>query len=277
MQIHSQTIWSGLDISLAFCCGLGAVHETAMGLLRLAPWKLSLPEQKLLLYPDDMQHPTVHCAYPIDIENQLRLAICAQDTDKLQQQFERFARYFSGQQLYQPQEIKESYTRFLWTAINVAKELGHGAAIATRSRQVMESILSAQDPAELNAIAEAVQYGLLSAAQQMAQSPETRIVQRAKSLIHEFYADGITLEEIARKLGITPEYLSTQFRKQSGENFSSYIRSYRIQKAKELLLGTQMKLHRIAAKVGYADPKYFGQVFKKCTGMLPAEYRRAHK
>ena len=53
------------------------------------------------------------------------------------------------------------------------------------------------------------------------------------------------------KLGITPEYLSTQFRKETGNTFSNYIRDYRIKKSKELLLGTQLKLHQISAQIGY--------------------------
>ena len=47
------------------------------------------------------------------------------------------------------------------------------------------------------------------------------------------------------------EYLSTQFRKETGNTFSNYIREYRIKKSKELLLGTQLKLHQISAQIGY--------------------------
>ena len=52
------------------------------------------------------------------------------------------------------------------------------------------------------------------------------------------------------------------------------MRDYRMTKAKELLLGTNLKLYEIADKVGYNDAKYFSRVFKEATGMLPAEYRK---
>ena len=58
--------------------------------------------------------------------------------------------------------------------------------------------------------------------------------------------------------------------------FSAYIKKVRITKAKELLIGTSLKLYEIAEKVGYSDPKYFSRVFKETTGMLPAEYRKVH-
>ena len=92
-------------------------------------------------------------------------------------------------------------------------------------------------------------------------------------MIHEFYADGITLNEIADRLSLTQEYLGTQFHKELGENFSTYIRNYRLAKAKEMLIGTQLKQYEISEKVGYADAKYFARVFKKSLGSSPRDFR----
>ena len=102
-------------------------------------------------------------------------------------------------------------------------------------------------------------------------------VKKAQSMIHEFYTDGITLNEIADRLNLTQEYLGAQFHKEIGENFSTYIRNYRLSKAKELLIGTQLKQYEIAEKVGYTDAKYFARVFKECVGMSPAEYRKSNR
>ena len=102
-------------------------------------------------------------------------------------------------------------------------------------------------------------------------------VKKTQGMIHEFYADGITLNEIADRLNLTQEYLGSQFHKEVGENFSAYIRNYRLSKAKELLIGTQLKQYEIAEKIGYADAKYFARVFKECVGMSPAEYRKSNR
>ena len=102
-------------------------------------------------------------------------------------------------------------------------------------------------------------------------------VRRIKSMIHEFYQSGITLDEIAAKLNVTPEYLSMQFHKEVGETYTSYLKNYRVNKAKELLIGTQMKQYEIAREVGYTDSKYFGKVFRECTGYSPANYRKMYK
>lgn len=276
-QIHSQMMWKDVDIYYAMCHGLVEVHSIAMELLKIMPWKISLPGQKILCYPDVLQTPYVHCAYPINIENDLRVAICAQNTEKVQQHFVKFEEYFSGHQVYLPQEIKDSYTRFLWSAINVSKEVGHFSSEGTRYKQMIEGVLQAQNLGELNAVLFAIAESLSTKIAHDAAAQENLTVKRAKSLIHEFYGDGITLDEIAHKLGITPEYLSTQFRKETGDTFSNYIRDFRIKKSKELLLGTQLKLHQISAQIGYSDPKYFSQVFKKAVGQLPADYRKTRK
>lgn len=103
------------------------------------------------------------------------------------------------------------------------------------------------------------------------------IVRRAKSMVHECYNQGITLDEIAGKLNITPEYLGGLFHKEIGETFSSYIKNYRVNKAKGLLIGTDMKIYDVSSAVGYADSKYFSRVFREITGQLPADFRKLNK
>lgn len=99
-------------------------------------------------------------------------------------------------------------------------------------------------------------------------------IKRAINYIREHYQEGISLEEVAGKLGITPEYLSTLFNREMGENFSTFLRKFRISHAKRLLKGTDMKVYEIAETVGYTDPKYFARVFKDELGISPGDYRQ---
>jgi two-component system response regulator YesN len=103
------------------------------------------------------------------------------------------------------------------------------------------------------------------------------VVRRAQNVVSEFYSQGISLSEVAQKVGVTSEYLSAQFHRETGMTFSAYIRDYRVHKAKELLLGTSLKLYAVGKQVGYRDSKYFCRVFKEVTGQIPSEYRRANR
>lgn len=99
------------------------------------------------------------------------------------------------------------------------------------------------------------------------------VIQKAIAYIREHFHEGLTQEEIARKLEITPEYLSTLFKRELGINFSTFLKKFRISHAKRLLKGTDMKIYEIASAVGYSDSKYFQRVFKEQIGISPGEYR----
>ncbi len=62
---------------------------------------------------------------------------------------------------------------------------------------------------------------------------------------------------------MTDEYLSMLIKKETGMSFTETVRKMRIERIKELLLHSGLKLNQIAEMVGYSDPKYMSKVFKK--------------
>jgi YesN/AraC family two-component response regulator len=103
------------------------------------------------------------------------------------------------------------------------------------------------------------------------------LVSKARDMARQAFHAGITLNEIADRLSVTPEYLGTQIHKELGITFGTMMKALRINKAKELLLSTDRKLYEIAEAVGYQDPKYFAKVFLADIGIMPLEFRRLHK
>ena len=99
------------------------------------------------------------------------------------------------------------------------------------------------------------------------------IILKAIDYIRNHYKEGVTLEEVAQSLDITPEYLSTLFNREMGENFSNFLKKFRMSHAKRLLRETDKKIGEIAIEVGYSDPKYFNRVFKAEEGISPGEFR----
>ena len=84
------------------------------------------------------------------------------------------------------------------------------------------------------------------------------------------------LEYFAQEYHMTPEYLSNLFAKETKCSFSNYKKNLRMEKAKELLLTTDMKVSEIACLVGYPDQKYFSKVFKEYTGESAKQYILGH-
>lgn len=237
-------------------------------------WNLTLGGEVVISYPKITKIQTVPCIYPVKVEDRLKLAVCAGRREEVLSCMKDFHAFFQSGQVYEPRQIKECYVRFLWAFIGIAAEVGTGREKPVGQQKLLERIMGAKTSNELKAVMEEMTDSLLSGND----NEITHLtVKRAVSMGQEFYGSGITLDEIADKLNITPEYLGTLFARQMGVNFSTYMKNYRMAKAKELLIGTSLKLYEIADKVGYSDARYFSRVFKECFGQLPAEYRKTHK
>ena len=72
---------------------------------------------------------------------------------------------------------------------------------------------------------------------------------------------------------INTSYLGQLFKNETGEMFTNYLNQVRIEKARELLLKTNLKINEITEKVGYLNQSHFFRNFKKLTGVSPAEYK----
>lgn len=83
------------------------------------------------------------------------------------------------------------------------------------------------------------------------------------------------LSELAVSVGYNSAYLSTLFKKSFGLNFRDYLLDSRLERAKILLLSTQMKSYGIAQAVGMEDANYFSACFKRKFGVTISEYRTA--
>ncbi|MBP3953540.1 response regulator [Bacillus suaedae] len=99
----------------------------------------------------------------------------------------------------------------------------------------------------------------------------------AKDYIDNHYDKGITLEEVADKIGLSSYYLSKLFKDRFEQTFIDYLTNTRIEKAKDLLLDGKTPLKEIAMNIGYKDPNYFSRVFKKEVGYSPSEYRNNYQ
>lgn len=264
-----------ISYGMAEVIGAKAIREGYQTLLPYMDWNIVLGDDVLISYPKIADVQTEICIYPVELENQMKAAICTREEDRIDEITKRFQAYFLNGSMYLPKEIKESYVRFQWAILNIAKEVGCIAYQQVDQKKLLDHIMGAKTEEELQkSLEELLHHVRISGKGAEAVS---LAVKKTQSMIHEFYADGITLSEIADRLNLTQEYLGSQFHKEVGENFSTYIRNYRLSKAKELLIGTQLKQYEIAEKVGYADAKYFARVFKECVGMSPAEYRKSNR
>lgn len=86
--------------------------------------------------------------------------------------------------------------------------------------------------------------------------------------------DHISLQDAADYVNVSPSHLSKIFSQETGQTFIEFLTQTRIRKAMELLHSTQAKTYEIAFQVGYSDPHYFSNLFKRTTGMTTTQFRR---
>ena len=87
----------------------------------------------------------------------------------------------------------------------------------------------------------------------------------------------LTLADIARAIGLSPNYLSSLFHKETGMSLRQFIDESRMQKAAYLLETEDSFVSEVAERVGFTSTSYFCKVFKNCFGESPKQYRISHR
>ena len=86
----------------------------------------------------------------------------------------------------------------------------------------------------------------------------------------------LSLQDIARRAGLSPSYYGTLFKQQMGCTFIEYVQTRRISASTRLLAESDRTIADIARSVGFSDYRYFSRLFTRITGMTPTQYRRQH-
>ena len=84
----------------------------------------------------------------------------------------------------------------------------------------------------------------------------------------------VDFEEIASRMCISRTHLNRKVKSITGGTTSDLVLSYRIAKAKELLLSTDLPIWEVAEQCGISDPAYFSTLFKKAVGKSPVQLRK---
>lgn len=99
-------------------------------------------------------------------------------------------------------------------------------------------------------------------------------VQKAVTCIETDPAGNLNLRTLSQRLNVSSSYLSSLFKKDTGQTLTEYITLHRIRHAQHLLKTTRLQIQTVAQHCGFVDVHYFSKVFKRLTGVTPKEFRQ---
>lgn len=86
-----------------------------------------------------------------------------------------------------------------------------------------------------------------------------------------------SVNQLAQALFLSPSSFFRKLKALTGTHPNQFIRSFRLAKAKKLLINTQLPISTIALQTGFVDPKYFSRIFKKEIGQTPTQFRASQQ
>ena len=98
-------------------------------------------------------------------------------------------------------------------------------------------------------------------------------IDQAADFIHYNYRT-VDVGDVINFIGFSRGYFTTAFRKRKGMSVQEYLLRVRMQRAKELLISSDLPIQQVGEMAGYEDQLNFSRIFKKYEGISPSEYRR---
>ncbi|WP_337103385.1 response regulator [Paenibacillus sp. YIM B09110] len=170
--------------------------------------------------------------------------------------------------------LKDTYFQFLLAIMEIAVQLGLAELSEDTERRYMWKEID-----RISSLSALEQYvltflDLLDERQEEGNSPGSGKMRDIDRYIHaHFHLKGFTIKSIADHVGLSETYLCAFFKKQRGQTIKEFITETRMNKAKELLRESNVKLFEVALNLGFTDANYFTTFFKRCEGITPSEYR----
>lgn len=148
----------------------------------------------------------------------------------------------------------------------IAKSIGHDLRIKMHLGMIIMEILDTWN-----------QEKSLEGIRHMISSNSHKLVNKVIVYLQDNYNSDVKLEAIGKMINLHPRYLCTLFRQITGKTIIEFLRHFRIEKAKRLLLYTSLPITEIAYEVGYNNSQYFSKIFSQVEGMEPRAFRRQGK
>ena len=173
-------------------------------------------------------------------------------------------------------QAKTSIIVFITLVSRAAMEGGLSPEVAyPLGDSYIQSVENCQDSGELSALASAMYHDFVYRVHHLRTNPNySHAIQKCCDYIELSLDRKIRTADLAALVGYSEYYLTEKFKKETGQSVSSYTKFARVERAKAMLVSTDMTVQQIADRLAFSTPNYFIQCFRETTGYTPAQYRK---
>lgn len=226
------------------------------------------PERKIY-YSDSTGEETEKSEHFDDdtLMKQMKQDIRMKDIPGLREHFDRFCTRYRNQM-----DFSQVYIKFIFS--NLLKDF-YNSMSEKNEAQLNEDITKLYCATDFATVMDMVNGNIDRLEESFGSSTSVlhREIETVKQYIYDHYSEELSVDGLAQEVYMAPSYLSHVFKKETGQNISKFIKTYRMEKAREMLENTHNKIVNISYAVGYPNVSYFCQSFREYFGISPQKYR----
>ena len=224
-----------------------------------------------VMFTGETNHKDI--SYPVTIYKKIINGIKLKDIKIIDAVIDELFDNFIDHNNLTSKEIQNTLMLLIMGVIN--KLVEDGANISVNDINVYEWTMECRNKDELKKkIKEYLEHILELQAEQEQEVMHSDYISNTIVYIKNNYQKEISVYDISKHINLHPVYLTRIFKKATGKTLIEYLTLVRVEKAKEMLINTNMTVKQISKSVGYCDARSFWRFFKKYEGITPGDYRK---
>ena len=210
-------------------------------------------------------------------ENELMQAVTQGQQRKAEQLIGRMSELAFERRMLDPVRNLKNYCIIMNTLFRKAAEQGgvHPLYLDQVSSEFAKTIEQLRTTSAVQEIMDNMTQAYCSLVSKHAMRHYSLPVQRAVVYIDANLAGNLSLKTLSAAQNINASYLSSLFKKETGQTITEFVNRKWVKRALRLLGTTNLQIQTVAQHCGVPDVNYFCKIFKKFTDLTPKEYRRS--
>ncbi|OCT12831.1 DNA-binding response regulator [Paenibacillus pectinilyticus] len=270
------------ELKLSVTIGIGTVIEKAAGIhisfeeaRHSLSYKIVKGSGAVIAYPDILTLSGKRQAVPEDMINKLEACLDNMDEEACVGAIREIFQWLEEERELSPVDLQlQCLNILLSSARKLSLEQLQQNDFLGRNLLILDGLSRYLTLDRMEAWMNQMMKGIIAFKLEHNISKKKDVIAEIKDYVSKHYAESISLAELSARFYINPYYLSQLFKQKTGDTYLTFLAQTRINKSKELLEKTDLKVYEICQMVGYSDSQHFAKVFEKLTGCKPSEYRK---